>query len=76
MTMGEAHKIFPDRGVTCCDNLPMALAQTDAVAVVTPLGGFQPSAAYLRMQKPQPIVVDGRRAFAKASIPRYEGIGL
>lgn len=74
--MGEARKLFPDRGVTCCDNLPMALAQTDAVAVVTLWEAFSQVPPNLRMQKPQPIVVDGRRAFSKASIPRYEGIGL
>jgi hypothetical protein len=73
VTMEEAHKIFPDRGVTCYDNLPMALAQTDAVAVVTPLGGIQPSAAYLRMQKPQPIVVDGAAPLPRRAYPDTRG---
>lgn len=72
----NAHKAFGDTRVTYCDSLDAALAGIDAVIVVTPWDEFKQAPELLRERQPPVVFVDGRRAFAKTSMPVYEGIGL
>ena len=72
----EAQKAFDDRRVTYCGDLQSAIADIDAVIVVTPWKEFQATPALLRDRQPPVIFVDGRRAFDQNCLPRYVGIGL
>jgi len=72
----EAQKAFPEAKVNYCDSLEVALADIDAVIVVTPWKEFRDVPALLQKRQPQVVFVDGRRAFDKQSVAKYEGIGL
>jgi UDPglucose 6-dehydrogenase/GDP-mannose 6-dehydrogenase len=76
VAMDEARKVFSAPGVSYSESLDSALAEVDAVVVVTPWKEFREVPALLRRRDPQPVLVDGRRAFDKNSLARYEGIGL
>lgn len=70
----EAQKAFPEPKVNYCDSLDAAVADIDAVIVVTPWKEFRNLPALLMGR--QVVFVDGRRAFDKQSVAKYEGIGL
>jgi len=72
----EARRAFDDRRVTFCGDLQSAIVDIDAVIVVTPWKDFQATPELLRDRQPPIIFVDGRRAFDRGCLPRYEGIGL
>ena len=72
----EALKAFPEPSVNYCDSLEAALTDIDAVIVVTPWKEFRDVPALLRKRQPPVVLVDGRRAFDKQSMAKYEGIGL
>ena len=72
----EARRTFDDRRVTYCGDLQSAIAEIDAVIVVTPWKEFQDAPELLRDRQPPVIFVDGRRAFDQNCLPRYLGIGL
>ena len=72
----EAQKAFPDAKVNYCDALDAALADIDAVVVVTPWKEFKEVPAQLAAKQPKVVFVDGRRAYDKQSVANYEGIGL
>jgi UDPglucose 6-dehydrogenase/GDP-mannose 6-dehydrogenase len=72
----EAQKAFPEAKVKYCDSLEAALTDIDAVIVVTPWKEFRDVPALLQKRQPQVVFVDGRRAFDKQSVAKYEGIGL
>jgi UDPglucose 6-dehydrogenase/GDP-mannose 6-dehydrogenase len=72
----EAQKAFPEAKVNYCDSLEAALKDIDAVIVVTPWKEFRDVPALLQKRQPQVVFVDGRRAFDKQSLAKYEGIGL
>ena len=72
----EAQKAFPEPKVNYCDTLDTALADIDAVIVVTPWKEFRDVPALLAAKQPKVVFVDGRRAYDKQSVGRYEGIGL
>jgi UDPglucose 6-dehydrogenase/GDP-mannose 6-dehydrogenase len=72
----EAQKAFPDTKVNYCDSLDAALADIDAVVVVTPWKEFKDVPARLAATQPKTVFVDGRRAYDKQSLANYEGIGL
>jgi UDPglucose 6-dehydrogenase/GDP-mannose 6-dehydrogenase len=76
VAMDEARKVFSEPGVSYSEDLDSALAEVDAVVVVTPWSEFRDVPALLKGRDPQPVLVDGRRAFDKNSLARYEGIGL
>jgi UDPglucose 6-dehydrogenase len=76
VAMEEARKAFRESRVNYCDNLASALTDVDAVIVVTPWKEFREIPTLLGNLQPQPVLVDGRRAFDKRSVTRYEGIGL
>jgi UDPglucose 6-dehydrogenase len=72
----QAQEAFPETKVTYCDTLQAALADIDAVIVVTPWKEFRDVPELLRNREQQVVFVDGRRAFDKQSVAKYEGIGL
>jgi UDPglucose 6-dehydrogenase/GDP-mannose 6-dehydrogenase len=76
VALEEARKAFPDPAVEFAPNLPAALADAQAVVVVTPWKEFQQVPDLIRDRQPAVVLVDGRRAFDKQSIAKYEGIGL
>jgi UDPglucose 6-dehydrogenase/GDP-mannose 6-dehydrogenase len=72
----EAKKVFPDPRVTYWPTLDAALDDIDAVVIVTPWKEFDDVPARLNRRARQTVLVDGRRAFDKDSVPLYEGVGL
>jgi len=72
----EAQKAFPEPKVDYCDSLDAALADIDAVIVVTPWKEFRDVPGLLSATQPRVVFVDGRRAYDKQSVGKYEGIGL
>jgi len=72
----EARKVFDDTRVTYCSDLTSAIADIDAVIVVTPWKEFQETPELLRDRQPAVVFVDGRRAFDRDCVPLYAGIGL
>ena len=70
----EARAVFSSPMVKYCDSLDTALADVDAVVVVTPWAEFQDVPE--RMKGRQVVFVDARRAFDKRNFASYEGIGL
>ncbi|MEJ0099032.1 MAG: UDP-glucose/GDP-mannose dehydrogenase family protein [Pseudomonadota bacterium] len=63
------------QGVTFASSLADAVAQADAVLLVTRWKEFEQLGALLKSRSPQPPVIDGRRSLNPADFARYEGIG-
>ncbi|MFO7191334.1 MULTISPECIES: UDP-glucose/GDP-mannose dehydrogenase family protein [Thermocrispum] len=62
-------------GVTHVADLPVAVKGADAVVLVTRWEQYQRLPEVLSGLGANPLVVDGRRALAPSSVPRYAGIG-
>jgi UDPglucose 6-dehydrogenase len=67
---------LPDPRIHYSDTIDDALAGAEAVVVVTAWPEFADLPERLRALAPEPLLVDGRRAFEVASVSRYAGIGL
>lgn len=72
----EAKKAFPDSRVNYTDAIAASVADADAVIVVTPWKQFAEVPSLIMKRDKPPVFIDGRRAYDKASVSRYEGIGL
>ena len=72
----EARAVMSDPAIRYVERLSEALQDADAVVVVTPWPDFDAVPEILSERDPQPVLVDCRRAFAKGSVTRYEGVGL
>lgn len=72
----EARKIFSASELELSGSLSDAMAKAEAVVLVTRWDEFKKVPELLKGRMPQPLLVDGRRLLDKASITRYEGIGL
>ena len=72
----EARKIIDATRVQYCSTLENALTEVEAVVIVTPWGEFQEVPATLRARHPEVVLVDGRRAYDKNCVPKYDGMGL
>jgi UDPglucose 6-dehydrogenase/GDP-mannose 6-dehydrogenase len=72
----EARRVFGSNGPRVCDTLAEAICDVDAVVLATRWDEFAALPALLGQRETPPLVVDGRRVLDKASVPRYEGIGL
>jgi UDPglucose 6-dehydrogenase/GDP-mannose 6-dehydrogenase len=72
----EAQKAFPEAKVNYCESLEVALTDIDAVIVVTPWKEFRDVPALVQERQPHVVFVDGRRAYDKERVAKYEGIGL
>lgn len=71
----EAEKVFPT-GVTFVDSVEGAIADADAILLMTAWPEFKALPALVAASPKAPFVVDGRRLLAKDSVPAYAGIGL
>jgi UDPglucose 6-dehydrogenase len=71
----EAQKIFKG-GIDYAWSLEAALQGVDAAVLVTRWAEFKRVPEILKQQGSNALLVDGRRLIDKASVPRYEGIGL
>jgi UDPglucose 6-dehydrogenase len=72
----EARAVLPDSDVRYSDSLLAALQDGEAVVVVTPWEEFQQVPGVLRERLSPPLLVDCRGVFDRASLPKYERIGL
>lgn len=66
---------LPDR-VHLVDDLADAMADADAVVIVTRWEQYTDVPKIIADRDPQPLVVDGRRLLPRYATPRYAGIGL
>lgn len=71
----EAQKILNSQNIQFCDSLEQAIADVEAVVLVTRWAEFQVVPELLTHLDPQPLFVDGRRMLDKHRIAKYEGIG-
>lgn len=76
IAMREFRSAMPDERIAFCPSLADVMHETDAVVLVTPWPQFSDIPAQLRRLSPEPLFVDGRRAYSTASITNYTGIGL
>ncbi len=72
----EARKLFSPQELELSQTLAEGLTQADAVVLVTRWEEFRTVPELLKQITPQPLFVDGRRLLDRASVNRYEGIGL
>ena len=72
----EAERVFGTDGITYADELTAALANSDAVVLLTRWEEFAALPSLLSALGSDPVVVDGRRMIAPDSVGNYEGIGL
>ena len=72
----EARKLFPTDQLILCETLEEALANVDAVVLVTRWGQFEEVPEMVARLNPKAVFVDGRRMLEKHRFARYEGIGL
>jgi UDPglucose 6-dehydrogenase/GDP-mannose 6-dehydrogenase len=72
----EARKAFPDSRVKYTDAIASTVADADAIVVVTPWKQFAGVPEMIMKRAQPPVFIDGRRAYDKTSVSRYEGIGL
>ena len=63
-------------GIEYSEDLASAVRDADAVVVLTPWAEFASLPEMIAGLPTQPLVVDGRRTFAKEDFARYSGIGL
>ena len=71
----DAQRAF-NGSVIYAGSLEDAVADAEAIIVVTPWKEFNEVPALLKKRGSQPLFVDSRRAFDKNLVPRYAGIGL
>ncbi len=72
----EAARLFTGRPLTLCNDLEEAIGGAQAVILITRWPEFNRIPQLLAHLDPQPIFIDGRRMLDRASVARYEGIGL
>jgi UDPglucose 6-dehydrogenase len=62
--------------ITYATDLRRAVDTAEVVVIMTRWAEFSELPRLLANRQPQPLVIDGRRMLEKASVARYEGIGL
>jgi UDPglucose 6-dehydrogenase len=72
----EARHLFNGDSVHICDDLAGAVADAQAVILVTRWDEFKKVPELLRKQQQPPVFIDGRRMLDKRDFASYEGIGL
>jgi UDPglucose 6-dehydrogenase/GDP-mannose 6-dehydrogenase len=71
-----ARKAFPADGVHYADSLENAVADAEAILVVTRWAEFERLPEIVSDRDPPPLVVDGRRMLDPGHLDRYAGIGI
>jgi len=72
----EARKLFPSHQLILCETLEEAIANVDAVVLVTRWEQFRDVPERIARLNPEAVFVDGRRMLDKHRFAHYEGIGL
>ena len=72
----EARKLFRNDRFSLSNTLEDALADVNAVVLVTRWEQFRAIPQILKRTNPEALLVDGRRMLNKLEFARYEGIGL
>lgn len=72
----EAEKIFGRQAVDYRTSLAAAVEDVDAVVLLTKWSEFDALPRLLAESPRETLLIDGRRMIDKASVPRYDGIGL
>ncbi|BET69692.1 UDP-glucose/GDP-mannose dehydrogenase family protein [Opitutales bacterium ASA1] len=67
---------YPSQPIRYAEKLTDATTSADVIVLMTRWPEFKELPSLLSGRDPQPLVVDGRRMLDKASVARYEGIGL
>lgn len=70
-----ARKLFGDRGISYHEHMETAVAEADAVVVLTRWDVFRRLPEIIAERTVQPLVVDGRRMIGRDAVARYAGIG-
>jgi UDPglucose 6-dehydrogenase len=76
VAMSEARKVTQGLDLAYCETVASAVAEADALVVVTPWKEYKDLPNLVRGRSPEPVFIDGRRAFDRKSFAKYEGIGL
>lgn len=72
----EAETIFGRERIVFCDDLAQALAEAEAIVILTRWDEFRRIPDLIAHMSPEPLLIDGRRMLDKRTIRRYEGIGV
>ncbi|MEM9601222.1 MAG: UDP-glucose/GDP-mannose dehydrogenase family protein [Pseudomonadota bacterium] len=72
----EARHTFADIDINYADSMAAAVADAEAVLLMTRWDEFEALPEIVHTLEPSPVVIDGRRMLDKDDVPRYEGIGL
>jgi len=72
----EAQQVFGKDTVEFCPDLVSAIAGVDAIIIITRWAEFKQIPDLLSSTQTQPVVIDGRRMLDKASVAKYEGVGM
>ena len=67
---------YKDQPIAYASELDEAVRSADVIVLMTRWSEFNELPRLVANRQPQPLVVDGRRMLDRASIGRYEGIGL
>ena len=71
-----ARRVLADTPVTYARSLGEAVADADAIVIVTRWSEFEQLPALLDGLVKPPVVIDGRRMLDKKSLDRYDAVGL
>lgn len=72
----QAKEVFGHDRITYCKDLKDAIADVDAIVILTRWDEFKRLPVLLSGFPSPPLVIDGRRMLDKHSVERYAGIGL
>jgi len=72
----SASAVFTGLNIKLCEDMAEAVQDVDAVLLITRWDEFAQLPALIARQPVPPLLVDGRRMIAPASVPNYSGIGL
>lgn len=68
--------VFPEAEIGYAQSLPAAIEGAEIIVIMTRWEEFRSVPQLIAGRVPPPLLVDGRRMLDKASVERYEGIGL
>ena len=71
-----AARLFPTKRVRYCQTLEEAVADAQAILILTRWDEFKAIPRLLEDYNNHPVVIDGRRLLPKDCVPSYAGIGL
>jgi UDPglucose 6-dehydrogenase len=72
----EALKLFGSQGIQYCETLQQTIDDVQGILILTRWQEFNDLPALISARDTQPIVIDGRRLLNKASVAKYDGIGM